>query len=143
MPTTGVINGTNLRLYADGNPIGTATSCTLSFSKELRETIHKDNVSGYAANESGKKSYSISFEGFATEDTSLNTVTVNSMPDVFDLFNQDAAFAWKFTTDVVGDTQWAGNGIMSEFSVTAAVEENSTISGSITGTGAVAKTVIA
>ena len=135
MPTTGVVNGTNLRLFVDGSPVGTATSCNLSFSKELRQTIHKDNVSGFAANESGTKSYTISFEGFVSEEVLLNAVAVKGLGDLYGLFAQDAAFTWRFSTDVTGDSEWSGNAIMNEFSISAPVEENSTVSGSLTGTG--------
>lgn len=137
-----VINGTNFRLYVDGQVVGTATSSSISFSKETRTTVHKDNVSGYSSAESGQKSYSISFEGFMTEETSLNTVTVQNMSDLIDLFDSDAAFAWKMTTDVTGTLLLSGSGIMTDFSLTAPVEENGTISGTITGTGAVVKATV-
>ncbi|MCP9237157.1 phage tail tube protein [Lewinella sp. JB7] len=136
MASTGVINGTNFRLYVDGKPLGHATSCTISFSMETRETVDKDSVGGYASAEAGKRSYSISFEGFLSEDTTLNTVAVNSVAGLLAVFNSDAKFAWRATTDVVGDVLLSGSGLMSDFSLTAPVEENGTISGTITGVGA-------
>jgi predicted secreted protein len=134
--TPGVINGTNFRVYADGKPIGHATSCTVSFSMETRETVDKDSVGGYAGGEAGQRSYSVSFEGFLSEDTTLNTADVNSVATLLALFNSDDKFAWKATTDASGDVQISGSGLMTDFSITAAVEENGTISGTITGVGA-------
>lgn len=136
MPTAGVINGTNFRLYLGPDPIGHATSCTLSFSKETRETVDKDNVGGWASSEDGKKSFSLSFEGFMSEDPTLNTVAVNNLGDLLTLFNATAAVTWKATTGVLGDTQITGSGTLTEFSLTAPVEENATFSGTITGKGA-------
>ncbi len=136
MASTGVINGTNFRLYVEGKPIGHATSCTISFSMESRETVDKDSVGGYASAEAGKRSYSISFEGFLSEDTTLNTAEVNSVASLLTIFNSDAKFDWRATTDTEGDTLISGKGLMSDFSVTAAVEENGTLSGTITGVGA-------
>ncbi|NJC24800.1 phage tail tube protein [Neolewinella antarctica] len=137
MPQTqGVINGTNFRLYLNGLVIGRANSCTVAYSKEIRETVHKDNTGGYSSGESGKKSYTLSFEGFMSEKGDLGTGNVNAMQQIFALFDQDDAFDWKATTDQEGDSIVSGQVIMSDFSMTAAVEENGTISGSCTGIGA-------
>jgi|AntAceMinimDraft_16_1070373.scaffolds.fasta_scaffold09280_7 predicted secreted protein len=141
--TETVINGTNLRLYVDGDVVGRATSCSLSMSKELAETVHKDNIGGWATQESRKKSFSIAFEGFTSELQTLNSVDVKSSADLFDIFNASTPILWKFTTDETGDTQYAGSAHLSELSINAAVEENSTTSGSFTGTGAITKTTIA
>jgi predicted secreted protein len=138
----GVINGTDLRLYAGVKPIGYATSCTLSLSRETREIVHKDNVAGYAASEGGKRSYSISFENFASEDDTLNSAAVNSINDLLDLFEGEA-FAWKFTTDETGEMEISGNALFTDLSITAPVEESTTSSGTFTGTGAISRAVVA
>ena len=142
MASSGVINGTDLRLYLDGNPIGHATSCTLSLSRETRETIDKDNVAGYATSEGGQRSYSISFENFLSEDTTLNSTTVEGLADLVALFAGDS-FAWRFSTDVTGDRDFSGTAFLTDLSMTAPVEENSTVSGTLTGTGAFVSGVIA
>lgn len=136
------VNGTDLRLYADGNPIGYATSCTLSLSRETRETVHKDNVGGYSTFEGGKRSASISFEHFYAEDQTLNSATVNSVVDLFDLYAGDS-FTWRFSDDVTGHTEFSGSALLTELSFSAPVEENATSSGSFTVTGAVTKSTIA
>lgn len=135
MATSGVINGTDFRLYVDGDPIGHATSCTISLSRETRETVDKDNVAGYATSEGGQRSYSISFEGFLSEDTTLNSATVASVADLLTLFAGES-FTWRASTDVTGDREISGTAILTDLSLTGPVEENSTISGTMTGTGA-------
>ena len=136
MATAGVYNGTNLRVYVGGNVIGHATSCTMSLSMEIRETLDKDSVAGYAGGEAGQRSGSLSFEGLASEDVSLNAATVESIADLLTQFSSDTAFAWKFTSDTTGDIEITGNGLISDISVSAAVEENATLSGTITMIGA-------
>ena len=103
MPTAGVYNGTDLRVYVGGNVIGHATSCTMSLSMEIRETLDKDSVSGFAGGEAGQRSGSLSFEGLASEDVTLNAATVESIADLLTQFNSDTAFAWKFSSTTTGD----------------------------------------
>jgi predicted secreted protein len=110
-------------------------------SRETRETVDKDNVAGYATSQGGQRSYSISFENFLSEDLMLNTVTVNGLADLITLFEGES-FAWKFTTDVTGDQTFSGTAILTDLSLTAPVEENSTVSGTLTGTGALVSAAV-
>jgi predicted secreted protein len=136
MATAGVINGTNLRFYVGGDVVGHATSCTMSLSMEIRETLDKDSVSGYAGGAAGQRSGSLSFEGLGSEDIVLNSADVASMATLLTQFSSDTAFAWKFTTDATGDVSVTGNGLISDISISAAVEENATLSGTVTMIGA-------
>lgn len=137
------INGTDLRLYVDGKIIGAATSCALSATKETSQTVHKDNVGGYATYTQGTKSATLTFEGFVSHITSRNTVDVQTAASLFSLYNADTVFAWKFTDDETGGTEYTGQGFISDISINAPVEENSTTSGTITVDGAVATATIA
>jgi hypothetical protein len=83
----GVIKGTNFRIYDATVPLGYATSCSLSMSAETTETISKDSVASWAESEVDTKSATLSFEGFASEDVSINAVTVKSIEDLFTKFN--------------------------------------------------------
>ena len=138
-----VIDGTDLRIYINGNPIGHATSCTLDLSKEIRETVSKDNIGGWAEKEGGQKSATLQFEGFYTLDANLGGVAVSGADDLFDAFDGDAVIAWKFSDEVSGNIEYSGNAIMSSLSFGAPVNENATHSGSLEVTGAVAKATIA
>lgn len=133
----GVVNGTDLRIYDGGVPLGYATSCTLDMTAETRETLHKDGVSSWAESEVGQLSASLSFEGFFSEDTTINAVTVKSVEDIFTKFAAKTAISWTFTTDVTGEVVYSGSGSLTSLSYNAGVEENSTYSGSITVSGAV------
>ena len=136
MPSIGSINGTNLRVYVAGDLVGHATSCSLSLSMSIREILDKDSVNAYSGGAAGQRSASLTFEALGSEDTTLNTVAVQSMATLLTQFNSDTAFAWKFTTDVTGDVEVSGTGFLTDVSINAAVEENATLSGTITVVGA-------
>ncbi|MEL6658960.1 MAG: phage tail tube protein [Bacteroidota bacterium] len=137
-----VIDGTDLRIYVNGNPIGHATSCTLDLSKEIRETVSKDNVGNWAEKEGGQKSATLQFEGFVTNDATLNSVTVNTAEDLFDAFDSDSLIAFAFSDKVSTNVEYTGNSIMSALSFGAPVNENATHSGSLEVTGPVNKVTI-
>lgn len=137
-----VISGTNLRIYDDTTPLGYATSCSLSMSAETRETISKDSTSSWSDSEVGQLSASLSFEGFFSEDTSINAVTVKSIEDIFTKFKNKTAISWRFTTDTVDDVVYSGSGYFTSLEYSAPVEENATYSGTITVTGAVTQATI-
>jgi predicted secreted protein len=138
MATSGVINGTDLRIYVGGTPIGYATSCTLDLSAETRDTIHKDATgNGWAESAVGQLSGSVSFEGFVNEDSS------NVKPDaLFTYFKDKTLVGCAFKTATSGDTRYDFSGYVTSLSQTGPVEENSTFSGSITISGAVTTTTV-
>jgi len=137
MASTGVINGTNLRLYVGSTPIAYATSCTLSFSRELRETIHKDQPRlwrGQKVNR-GQKSGTLTVEALYNEDgTSNNYETPRTL---FDALDDGTELSCTVETGVSGDNIYTFSAFCTEYEVTAAVEENATYSASFTITGAV------
>lgn len=133
----GVISGTNLRIYNGTDPYGYATSCTLDMSAEVRETLSKDSVSSWAENEVGQLSATLSFEGFFSEDTTINSTNVENVSDLFGDFSGKTAVSWRFTTDATGEAVWSGSGYITSLSFTGNVEENATYSGTITVSGAI------
>ncbi len=138
MASTGVINGTDLRLYAAGKAIGYATSCTLDLSAETLETLHKDSPGGgWAEVTIGNKSGSVSFEGFVNEDS-----TAQKPVNLFALFDGETLIGCAFKTAISGDTRYDFSGYITALSETAAVEENATFSGTLTISGAVTTTTV-
>lgn len=134
----GVVKGKNLRIYIGGNAIGYATSCSISMSAETLETISKDSAgNGWANNEVGNKSASLAFEGFFSEDTTINSNTVKSIEDLFTTFSADTAVSWTFTTNVSTERQLSGSGYITQLDETAPVDGNATYSGTITVDGAI------
>lgn len=138
MPSTGVINGTNLRLYLGGNAIAYATSCTLDVSRELRETIHKDNPgSGWREVEVGQKS------GTMTVEALYNTDGTNNSPDVlFDALDNGTSLTAMLSTEVSGDSKYSFSCFATSFSSSAPVEENATFSVTFEIDGAITRTTV-
>ncbi|MEL6834519.1 MAG: phage tail tube protein [Bacteroidota bacterium] len=132
-------SGTDLRFYINGTPIGHATNCTLDMTKEITETVSKDNIEGWVEKEGRQKSASLSFEGFHTNAATLNSVTIANAEDLFDAFDSDTLIVWRFTDAQVGNKEYTGNAIMSSLSFSAPVNENATHSGSMDVTGPVNK----
>lgn len=136
MASTGVINGTNLRAYIGSTPVGYATSATLSVSRDLRETIHKDNPgSGWAESEVAQKSGTLTVEALYNEDGTTNDYTTPRT--LFDALDDGTALSFTFETGVSGDNIYTFSAYCTSFEVTAAVEENATYSCEFTVTGAI------
>lgn len=133
MPTTGVINGTNLRLFVNngtGTPIaiGYATTCTIDLSAEERDTLSKDSVASWREFEIGQLSGTCSTEGLMTFDSSVNGNSRREFSDLFTIFSAKTEITCWFTTNASGDDRYYFNGFITALSSSAAVEENATYS---------------
>ena len=138
MASTGVINGTNLRLYAGGQVISKSTSCTMDLTANTLELIHKDNPgTGWSEYTIGQKSGTLSIEGFYAEDGSAQ-----NPDDLFTWFNAETQIGFSFQTTTSGDAKYTGTIITTGLSFTAPVEDNSTFSATFQITGAVTKTTV-
>ena len=132
MPTSGVINGTNLRLYLSGNAVAYATNCTISMSRELRETLHKDNPgSGMREIEVGRGQFTVTVEALYNEDG-----TNNKPVDLVGFFNNKTRLTCKIDTTVSGDTRYEFFAFLTAMEINAPVEENSSYSATLEGDGA-------
>lgn len=124
-----------MRLYKDGTAIGAATTCAMTISRELRETIHKDNPgSGWREVAVGQKTATLTTEALYSLDTA------NVAPGtLFDALDNGTLMLFKFTTDVSGDDYYQGSAYCTQFDINAVVEENTTYSCTFEITGAVAR----
>lgn len=135
MPTTGVINGTDLRAYVGSDVVAYATSCTLSLSREIRETIHKDNPgSGWREVEVAGKSGTLTVEALFAEDGTTETPF-----DLFDALDNGTSLSMMVSTEVTGDTRLSFSAYCTSWELTSAVEENATYNCNFEITGAVTK----
>ena len=139
MPTTGIINGTLMRLYKDSTAIGYATSCQMNVSSAMREILTKDSaVGGWREVKKGQLSGTLSTEALYAGPGDAST---NYLFD--DLFNDLIAgteLTIKFTTDVVGDNVYTMKAICTSLDLNAGVEENVSYSASFEVTGSIVKT---
>ena len=144
MATTGIVNGTNLRIYLDTGAglvaVAYATSCSIDMSRELRESVTKDSTgggqTGWRTVRSGQKSATISGEGLVAMDADTNT-NHKPMTDLFAAFASGTALSWRVTTDITGDDFLSGSGIMTNLSMNMGAEEDSTYSYTVEVNGTV------
>ena len=132
--TTGIIVGDYARFYIDDEPIGYATSCTLDFTRETRQTLHKDNYTGstgWATSTLGTASGSFSAESFFSQD-GFNTGTHHSPFDLFTILSAGTQVTVQFrippANDAVGDKYWEFEGYITAQSVSAPTNDNATMS---------------
>jgi len=142
MPTTGVVNGTNLRISIGGDPVAYATSCSLSMSREELDTLSKDSVSSWKSSKVGTKSATLSGSGLYTEDATISSADRQNPNTLFDAFDGGTLVTWEFTTGVTGDTKYSGSGYITELSFTGEVEQNATYDFTLSVAGAVTQATI-
>lgn len=125
-------NGTDLRIYLGGVAIGEATTCSLEFSMETRETLTKDNVGSYTSVEPGRRSATLSTDALISYNTTNKKVT-----DLVTAFNDGTTLLARYTTGDSGTPYWEASVIVTAISMNAAVEENASYSATFTVKGAV------
>lgn len=138
MATSGIINGTLLRIYKGGTAIAYATNCTLSITRELRETLTKDSPgTGWRTVTVGQKSATMTTESLYSDAGDSST---NIQPgDLFTDLDNGTPLIMRFTTDVAGDTYYETTGYCTNIEMNAPVEENSTFSATFELSGALTK----
>ena len=135
MATTGIIEGKNLRAYANGSPIGYATDFSLTLTTSMIETLHKDSGSTTERapdqnDWTATGSYFMSFEADGTR---------SKFDNLFTAWNSQDEVTMVFQTAITGDMTLTGSGYITELGVTGAVGERANGSWSIQGNGAIVK----
>lgn len=136
MPTTGIVNGHNLRLKVEGTNVARATSCKIEFKNKTRQTAHKDTSGGWETNDYGEFSGTLSTD-FLFEETAGN------FEDLYDFFVAKTKVTCLYATSTSGDTSWTVEGVIDSLSIDAPNNENATASISIIMDGAPTKGTVA
>lgn len=138
MATTGVMNGTKLRLYVDlangtsYTAIGNSTDVTLNFTHSPRETTNQDS-GGHATFLEGKRVKTISFSGLHSED---GTNDFKAWYDNLDGNTYRGQCAVRVATATSGDTTYTYTGWITSLTLNSGgPEANATFSGEIQVTG--------
>jgi hypothetical protein len=140
MATTGIINGTLMRLYKDSTAIGYATSCQMNITATMREILTKDSASGgWREVKKGQLAGTLSTEALyaGPGDSSTNYL----FDDLFTDLVSGTGLTIKFTTDVAGDNVFTMTALVTSLDLNAAVEENTSYSASFDVSGVIAKSV--
>lgn len=137
MATTGIVNGSLLRLYVGDVAVAYSTSDTLDLTRAMREIAHKDNTSAWVEVAPGQKSATFSTELlFAdTGDTSAN-VKFNTL---FSSWDAGTAVVCTYTTDVLDDSIYTFSAFIESLSLNSSNQENVTASASLRINGQVSR----
>ena len=119
-----ITSGETLNTY---EPIAHSTSASVSFNMDLRDTTTKDS-GGFQDNEGGLRSFELSTDALQDVNADLD------FKEFFDDINSRSEVTVRFS-ERGGGQKWEGVGIVTSVSMDAGVEENTTYSVSITGTG--------
>jgi len=127
------INATILAIHVDGTKITHQLSAEFKVSMTMRESLTKDNT-GYKAKFPGPRDWEMSGEAEFAYDAA------NGYDDLFAALGSEVELT--FTTSVTGSVQYIGDALLTELTMSAGVEENSKMSYTFLGSGAVAKQTI-
>jgi len=136
MATTGLVNGTLVALWKDiaGVPtkVANLTSTDFELSKDTIDATNKDGGS-YKEFLVGLSGWTMNAEGIFEEDGSATGV---SAKDLLDDIIAGAPLTVIMTSNVTGDLKLSGSAVITSFAWNAPVNDVSTFSVSLQGSGA-------
>jgi predicted secreted protein len=144
MPTTGIVNGHNLRIFLDDVAVAKSTSCSISITRDVRETSHKDlgtgDGAGWKGSEYGEGSWTITGDALYAYDGAGDA---ESFETLWDAIENKTKLTIQYSTDVSGDKVFEGSVIITSLDVNAPNNEDVTYSFSATGDGAPTRILVA
>lgn len=133
-----IISG-NMRLRIDDKTIFDATGCSLSLARETKQrAATKDTSSG--ASTKSTKTWTAGYNGLAV--FASDGVGTHDFASLFDIWNDDSANLpeVEFVPDEADYVfYYRGEGILTALDLTANVDEDGTISLTVTGSGPMVK----
>lgn len=135
--TTGVIDGSLMRITIGGNAIAYATTASFNMSRATTERVHKDLTNGQTEIKLNELTNTVSGEGFYSFDGTNNTFDV-----LFDAMVAGTALTVLLTTSNSGDIQYSFTARLTSLSSSHEARQDSTFSYEMAIDGAVTKTTI-
>jgi TP901-1 family phage major tail protein len=137
MATTGLVNGTLVALYKDVSgtltKVANLTSTDFELSKDTIDATNKDG-GNYKEFLVGLSSWTMNAEGIFEEDASVGSGSI-SAKDLLDDMVAGTALTVVMTSDSSTDLKLSGTAIITSFAWNAPVNDVSTFSVSLQGTG--------
>lgn len=129
-----VINGTLMRLLLDGVAIAAAKSCTLNINTDTPDASSKSS-GGWAQHIQGLRSWDVSFDGLYDPTGTL------SFEQLYDEINGRTSVVMELAQidGTGGGEVYRGTASVTSVSINAEMEAPVTLSGTLTGNGALAK----
>ena len=135
MASTGFRNGTDLVMSIEGTVVAYMTSNDFEVSMATRDVSNKGSQ-GWKESREGQKSWTASCEAKFAEDSSYG------YSDLFSLWNSRGMIDIVLTTQVSGDKAYSGSAYITSLSQTNPMEDSSTFSVSLEGTGALTESTL-
>ena len=136
MATTGLVNGTLVSIYKDVSgtltKIANGTSADFSITKDTIDATNKDGGS-YKEFLVGLTSWTMNFEGLYEEDGSVSTG--QSAKDIVTDLMAGTLVTVAMTSNVTGDMKLTGSALLTNFAWNAPVNDVSTFTCSLQGSG--------
>lgn len=136
MPTTGVINGTLLKVYVNGTAIAHTTSAELSLTKNTRDSSSKDSGNWEDALYA-RGSWEVSGDFLQAEDAAYG------FTDLFALIENETTVTLKLSSEVTGDNYYTGSALLTSLNRSAPDQDNVSGSFSFKGSGALSEATVA
>lgn len=130
------VNGTTVIYSQAGSPLAMLTNTTLNINQELPDASNKDS-GGYADHINGQRNWDISVDGVASF-----VATTGNIDVLASAITNRTNVTVKFAPSTAGQVQFTGQASVSGLSITAPNEDTVTISGTITGKGALTKGLV-
>lgn len=139
----GILNGTEVKVYAAGTLVAYATSGTISVNQSPRETTNKDSLGRKEVKE-GLTDWTVDLEGmYAWVDDGGSAIAggADDLVNAYILTRASLTITFGTTDTETGDTKYTGTVYMTSASMSAPTEESATFSASFQGTGALTQTI--
>ena len=138
MPTVGIVNGHNMRWRVGGVTIAKATDCSITISREARNTSHKDigdgTGAGWAGNEYGEGSWEGTCSALYAEGDTFDTL--------FTALSDKTKITVEFSTDEAGDKKMTGSAVITSLEQNAPNNEDVTYTVTFVGDGELERATI-
>ena len=142
MASTGIANGTDIALYryVAGTAVKVANLTSNSFSRStaMRDSSNKD-TGGYETSLPGRKSWTVSADGFFSEDNNGVDSEIFGFNDLEDDWRNDRELLIMYGSQVSGDIFYKGKVYIESLENTDPDMENSTFSITLRGTGSLSR----
>lgn len=127
------VNGTDMTIYSGSDVILYCKTCTINVEQDLPDSTNKGS-SGWEDHLNGLRRWSIDFDG--AFDATGSGLLASEIVAIIVARTADSTI--KFGTSAAAATGFTGSGTFKSLSITGAVEDTATFSGSIKGNGALA-----
>lgn len=133
MATTGVINGTAVKLAIAGQNVAYCTNASLALNTDTIDTTTKDS-SGWAEYIGGMNSWEMSGDAYYTNASGTNERSAAYVLSA--MTNKSIVIVSMYNSPYnIGDLYWSGSGIFTSLEISAGVEEAANFSFNIKGIG--------